>query len=89
MNSAKWTVPAAVVIFLGGLTAGATLFNTSAIAQAPAAKVTGTYRISAYGNGMGGYGCYLVDTASGDVWKADGPSEFKPVAKIKSRTANQ
>ncbi len=39
----------------------------------------GRFQVSSWGNGRGGYGCYIIDTATGETWKIE--SSEKP-AKI-------
>jgi hypothetical protein len=61
---------------------GATCFNVSAIAQTPAPKSSGPYQISAHGDGNSSYGCFLLDTATGDVWQTTNGSALRLVPKF-------
>ena len=68
------------VLFLGCLLSSGAV-ERRATAQAPAVNPP-RYQVSAYGMGAGGIqgsmrGCYVVDTATGELWHvaADGPAK--------------
>ncbi len=58
--------------------------STAAVAQAPG-NAAGRYQVSAYGATTGGgsvsHGCYLVDTATGQVWYASLGGSLQKVAE--------
>jgi hypothetical protein len=68
----RWTVAATLVLLLI-VTGMARVLNNSASAQALGAPGSvGRYQISAYAGPAGGggvhHGCYIIDTATGQVW---------------------
>lgn len=71
VKATTWVVPAALVIFFCGLALGVMFFGNPAVAQTGSTSAAGRYQISAYAgstNAGVGHGCYLVDTATGQVW---------------------
>jgi hypothetical protein len=76
MKSSHWSVLFVLLGLVIGLAASGGL-EQQTIAQAPGGTVTlpkqlGRYQISAYGHGnqvgAGSRGCYILDTATGEMW---------------------
>lgn len=71
MKSTRSTVGVALVALLIGLVLGTAFFGNPAVAQTGSAASAGRYQISAYaGSTKDGlaHGCYVLDTATGQVW---------------------
>jgi hypothetical protein len=69
MNKRNHFVAVALICLLLGFVMRDTTGEHSANAAPPEAtgKLVGRFQISAHGTGTS-YGCYLVDTATGDLW---------------------
>ena len=62
-----------------GLCLGGNIMGPAANAQGiPNAVATPRFQISAWGTGNGGSGCYIVDTVTGEVWRAGIIGNEKP-----------
>jgi hypothetical protein len=81
MCKSSLSVVAGIALFIGGIIVGATCLNANA--QVPVAKTTGSYKIAAHGEASD-FGCFLVDTATGDVWHSSNGNSFHLVPKAKT-----
>ncbi len=71
MKSRFWIAAALSIAFVCGLAWSTLLPTQPALAQSAPGGTAGRYQISAYAGttpGGLGHGCYLVDTATGQVW---------------------
>ena len=71
MKSSHYTVAAILIALLSGLVLSTGFFGNPAVAQTNSAARAGQYQISAYAGPMNtefGHGCYVLDTATGEVW---------------------
>ncbi|MBI3860963.1 MAG: hypothetical protein HY290_03620 [Planctomycetia bacterium] len=77
MKSSHWSIVLLLVGLAVGFAAGGAERQSVAQAQAPGGTVSlpkqvGRFQISAWGHGNqvgpGSRGCYIVDTASGELW---------------------
>ena len=82
----KWTHGGSLV---AGLAAGlilSSLLRTPAVAQPPTAATVGRFQIDSFAaqrvNGDVFYGCYVVDTATGQLWQANGSSQAGSQGKV-------
>ena len=83
MKSSRYAVGAVLVALLIGLVLGAAFFGNPAVAQTGSAAAAGRYQISAYAgptkDGFG-HGCYVLDTATGQVWHTRHGGETEKVS---------
>ena len=89
MKSSHFALVLLAVGFVVGLLAGAGVLTHNAEAQVPAGLTPQRFQISAWGmgypqppgtTGRGERGCYIVDTATGELWHAAADGQPKKIS---------
>ena len=81
MKTSQWCPVLLVVGLLAGFFVGGSIPGQQANAQVAAPVGSGRYQIAAYGSETTN-GCYIVDTATGTVWRRTSNATVKVIDKL-------
>lgn len=82
MRASRYDVLLVLTGLVAGLLLSSLLGGTGVLAQSSYGsrpgqvplQGQGRFQVSSYGHGRGGYGCYIIDTTTGQTWHAESNS---------------
>lgn len=83
MKTTRQTIVFALFCLAAGFGLGSIVREPQALATQAIDAAPGGYALSAFGSGPDHYGCYIVDTQSGNLWLQRSSGDAKRIGTLK------